>query len=233
MAMESPPKAPDHIPRWLAGAYGGLAISFAQIIGQSVGPKLADFITHGEWRNAMTLVLTAAFGIAVLMALGSVVAFFEDEQSRRKLFLMGVAAPALFAAAAPSVFTLIEHKVAEVVTISAAYAADKIEKPECNEREKFSIFDGLKLFFGASDEPRYRVIVGSFKTTEGAQSMADKINAQDSSLHALIGRKAPCNDYYAVVVSPYVPLAEAKRVQAKVLKLDSVDDAYLSPYEYR
>lgn len=231
MAMGPLPEAPDHIPRWLAGAFGGLAISIAQFIGQSSGPKLADFISHGEWQNSMNLVLTTIFGVAVLMALGSVVAFFEDEQLRRKLFFMGVAAPALFAAAAPSVFTLIERKVAELAPISVAYAAEK--NPVCNEQKYFTILDGLKLFFGAADEPRYRVIVGSFKTEDSAAAKAKQINDENPSFNAFAGKKAPCNDFYAVVVSRYVRFEEAKRIKAKVLKLNSVDDAYLSPLEDR
>ena len=231
MSLGGTPEAPDHVPRWLAGAYGGLAISIAQFIGQSSGPKLADFLTHGEWRNSVNLILTTIFGVAVLMALGSLVAFFEDEKLRRKLFLMGVAAPALFAAAAPSVFTLIDRHVASLSPISIAYASDK--SPECSPRTEFSIFDGLKLFFGAASEPRYRVIVGSYKNEQDAKKLADKITAEDPSFHAFVGRKAPCNDFYAVVVSQYLELTEAKRVLARVSKLKTVDDAYLSPYEDR
>lgn len=231
MSVGGTPEAPDHVPRWLAGAYGGLAISIAQFIGQNSGPKLADFLTHGEWRNSVNLILTTIFGVLVLMALGSLVAFFEDEKLRRKLFLMGVAAPALFAAAAPSVFTLIERKVANLSPISIAYAADK--SPDCSARSDFSMFDGLKLFFGASSEPRFRVIVGSYKNEQEAKKLADKISAEDPSLNAFVGRKAPCNEYFAVVVSRYLELTEAKRVLARVSKLKSVEDVYLSPYEDR
>jgi hypothetical protein len=231
MSVGEEPEAPDHIPRWLAGAYGGLAIAIAQFIGQNSGPKLADFLTHGEWLNSMNLILTTIFGVLVLMVLGSLVAFFENEKLRRKLFLMGVAAPALFAAAAPSVFTLINRQVAELSPISVAYAADKAT--DCNPRASFSILDGLKLFFGATGEPRYRVIVGSYKSEQEAQKLADKINTEDPSLNAFVGKKAPCNDYFAVVVSQYLELTDAKRVLARVSKLNSVDDAYLSPFEDR
>jgi hypothetical protein len=219
----------SHIPRWLAGASGGLAISIAQVVGQGHGPKLADFITHGEWRNAMTLILTTLFGITILMALGSLVALFEDEDSRRKLFLMGVAAPALFTAAMPSVFAVVERKVSELAPISTAQAA---ENTSCDQGGTLSWVDGLKLFFGA-DEPRYRVIVGSFKSPSDATALVAKVNTEDPSLHAFVAQPAPCNPYYAVVASPYLPAAEAKRVQDHVLKLESVSGAFLSPYRYR
>lgn len=163
------------------------------------------------------------------MALGSVVSFFEDEDSRRKLFFMGVAAPALFTAAMPSVFTLVERKVSELAPISTAQAA---ENPSCDQRGTLSWIDGVKLFFGA-DQPRYRVIVGSFKNPSDAAALVAKVNAEDPSLHAFVGQPAPCNPFYAVVVSPYLPAAEAKRVQDRVLQLDSVTGAYLSPYPYR
>jgi hypothetical protein len=216
----------SRIPRWLAGACGGFAVSIAQIIGQSYVPKFAFFVTHAEWQNVMTLMLTGIIGIIVLMALGSIVAFFEDEDSRRKLFLMGVAAPALFTAAMPSVFTFIESKVGELGLITMAQAA---EPPACDQGNNLTVLQGLKLFFGVN-QPRYRVVVGSFKNPNDAAELVAKVTAEDPSLHAFVGQPAPCNPYYAVVVSQPLPPDEAKRVQDKVLQLNSVTGAFLSPY---
>jgi hypothetical protein len=217
-----------HVPRWLAGACGGLAAAIAQIVGQNLGPKLADYVSHSETQNAMTLIDTAFFGIFVLMVLGSLVSFFEEEENRRKLFWMGVAAPALFTAAMPSVFGMIDRN-ASVAFISPAYAQNE---PSCDPRANLSFLDGVKLFFGAN-EPRYRVIVGSFKDPSDAAQLAAKVNAEDPTVHAFVGNPAPCNPYYAVVASPFLPAGAAKRAQDRVLQLNSVSGAFLSPYPYR
>jgi hypothetical protein len=222
----------DHfaaVPRWLAGACGGLALAGVQIIGQDCGPKVADFITHGEWQNAMTMMLTVIVGILVLMALGSIVALFRDEDSRHKLFLMGVAVPALFTAALPSVLPFVERKAEDHAAIAIAKAA---EPTSCDHQDDLTFVQGLILFFGA-DEPRYRVIVGSFKNPDDAGALVAKLDAEAPSIHAFVGQPAPCIPFYAVIVSQYLSANEAKRVQDKVMQLNSVTGAYLSPYPYR
>jgi hypothetical protein len=213
--------------RWLAGAAGGLAAAIAQIIGQNLGPKLADYMAHSEMTSAMTLIDTALFGIVVLMILDSLVAFFEEEENLRKLFWMGVAAPALFTAAMPSVFGVIERHT-ELAFISSAYAA---ENPSCDPQGNLTWIEGVKLFFGAS-EPRYRVVVGSFKDQIEAAKLVAKVNAEDPTVHAFVGQPAPCSPFYAVVASPYLPADEAKRAQERLLQLNSVSGAFLSPYRY-
>jgi hypothetical protein len=89
--------------------------------------------------------------------------------------------------------------------------------------------EGVKLFFGA-DEPRYRVVVGSFKNPEDATKLVEKINAADPTIHAFVAKPVLCNPFYAAVASQYLPPTEAKRVQERVLKLDGVEGAFLSPY---
>jgi hypothetical protein len=217
------------VPRWLAGACGGFAVAVAQIIGQNYGPKVADFITHGEWQNAMTMMLTVIMGILVLMALGSIVALFGDEDSRHKLFLMGVAVPALFTAAMPSVLTFVERKVEDHAAIAMAKAA---EPTLCDHQNDLTFVQGLMLFFGAN-EPRYRVIVGSFKNPDDAGALVAKLDAEAPSIHAFVGQPEPCNPFYAVIVSQYLPANEAKRIQDKVTQLNSVTGAYLSLYPFR
>jgi hypothetical protein len=79
------------------------------------------------------------------------------------------------------------------------------------------------------DFSNYRVVVGSFKNPTDAQALANKINDRDRSLGAIVGEKAPCNDFYPVIVGPQsTTLDMAKKVQEKVLMLDFVPGAFIS-----
>ncbi len=168
--------------------------------------------------------------------IGALVARFSHERSRRNLFWIGVGAPAILAALAPVAITAITSGSKSILghhgelLLSQAYASDG---DRCDQRSGFSLLQGAKTFFGVSDERRYYVVVGSFKNPNDAAKLVAKVNAEDPTIHAFVGNPAPCNPNYAVIASPLLPADEAKRVQDRVLKLDSVDGAFLSPYPYR
>jgi hypothetical protein len=211
-----------HLPRWLAGACGGIAACLAQCLGQNQAQTIAGYIGHAEWTNAGIQLMAIFIGLLILMALASLVAVFSNEQNRQKLFAMGVAVPALATTAFPGV----QH-FAQVFT--PAYAAESTQS-SCDQSGQITLGKGLKSFFGI-DDPRYRVVVGSFKKIDDAKALAAKVNADDPSAKATVGEKAPCNDFYPVAVGngDYFSVDQAKRLQSKVLQYDSVNGAYLSP----
>ena len=167
----------------------------------------------------------------LLMVAGALVGYFMQSrtQSRWTIFLAGTTATAIVTMALPGLRPLL-NKLADV-SISSAYAAE--DHLGCSaELNKVSFGEGLKAFFGL-DEPRYRVVVGSFKKPDDGSALVNKIKAADPTLQAFVGQKMPCNEYYPVIVSDYVKASEAKKIQEQVLKLDFIPGAYLSPYASR
>ena len=225
-----------HIPAWRSGAEGGFAFALVQIIGQ--GEKFADAFMSDDRVGLMEIVVMAILVLIGYPIIGALVARFSHETSRRNLFWLGVGAPAILAALAPIAITVITSggksilgHHGELLSVSTAYAGS--DDTQCDQKSSFSLLQGAKTFFGVGDERRYHVVVGSFKNPNDAAKLVAKVNAEDPTLHAFVGNPAPCNPYYGVIVSPFLPAAEAKRLQDRVLQLDSVDGAYLSPYPYR
>jgi hypothetical protein len=218
-----------HVPAWLAGALGGAVASLAQFIGGPANDCLAHFF-WGDWRDAMRLFAVFLFATSLLMLAGALVGFFVQSRTRSRwtIFLSGATATAIVTMALPGIKPLI-NKIAEV-TVSSAYASDDLTV--CSDTSarasSVSFGQGLKAFFGL-DEPRYRVVVGSFKNQGEGTSLANRIKSADPTLKAYVGERAPCNEYYPVIVSDYVSAPEAKRIQEKVLKLGFVAGAFLSP----
>jgi hypothetical protein len=214
----------EHLPRWLAGSCGGLAAALAKFVGQHadiVGREIAT----GSYVTAANYGIGYLFGTPFLMALGAMVVFFE-EKNRAKLFVMGIAAPALFTtlSSGKAVQTL-----ADYWSISSAYA--QAESIHITKNESVSVIEGIKLFLNITQpEPKYRVIVGSFKSQTEAALKAQAINVEAPRFKAFVGERMPNNEFYPVVVSDYLPLSQALKVQSNALKLKAVEGAYLSPY---
>ena len=71
---------------------------------------------------------------------------------------------------------------------------------------------GLKDFFGLTDAG-YRVVIGSVKKRMDAAAIINKVMSQDPSLKVSVGERAPCNDFYPVIVGPATnSLNEAKKI---------------------
>jgi hypothetical protein len=217
-----------HIPRWFAAACGGIATSAAQFVGQSQAPKLAGYVVRWELSNMGILFLTFIIGTAFFMLLGSLAGVFSSEESRAKLFWLGVGAPALFAVALPAAGSLID-KTKLSGLVAPAYAAESSVAP-CPDYRQLTLSKSLKSFFGL-DNPQYRVVVGSFKSDVDASLLAKQINDGTPSLKASVVGKAPCNDHYAVTVGDgaYFSLEKAKSLQSHALEVEGVTGAYLSP----
>jgi MFS family permease len=214
-----------HIPAWRCGAAGGAIAALGQFIGTTLLETWDHFIA-GETRAGLAQVGAFVIGAILMAVAGSVVAFFlqAKTQNRWALFLAGAAATSIATTALPGLAKL--AKRVEISPISTAYA--QAADGGCKVDFGYSVGDGLKQFFGL-DDSGYHVVVGSFKRYSDAQALVSKINSEDSSLKAAVGDKAPCNDYYAVIVGPTAStLDEAKKIQSKVLKLDSVPAAYIS-----
>ncbi len=217
----------DHLadmPKWRAGAWGGFASSLAQFIGTSSVETVSalfdtDFVFVMKSISAFGI---AAFGLGVL---GAIVGRFCSVTSRWTIFLAGASATAILTMAAPALKPLV--KMGEVSFISTANAATS---DNCNDRAGFTVAKGLKNFFGLND-PQYRVIIGSFKRAEDANAFARKVNDGSPELKAVVVGKAPCNDHYAVSAGngEYLAPSDAKKLQAKVLEVDGIAGAFLSP----
>jgi hypothetical protein len=158
----------------------------------------------------------------MLLFLGAFVAWISYESHRVKLAAIAVSAPALITTWAGGATSVTKFSLD---FIPSAYAAENVTRADGP-----SIVDGVKLFFGVGkDDSRYHVIVGSFKSTDEAASLVKKVKSEDPTLNVYVGARAPGNDHYPVVVGDYLPYPEALKLKDKVLKFNSVEDAYLSP----
>jgi hypothetical protein len=214
----------DHVPAWRAGAGGGAIAS----LGQFIGGTFNDAISHifsGEYRIAMTQFGSFLIGATIMALAGAVIAYFLQAKTKNRwtLFLAGAAFTSIGTTALPGINKLMKR--VDIAPISVAYGAT--DTTTCNE-PNFSILTGVKQFFGL-DETAYRVIAGSFKSRYEAEALANKINKEDPSLAAFVGERAPCNEFYPVIVGPPAStLEEAKKTESKALKLDSIPGAYIS-----
>lgn len=211
--------------RCAIGAIGGVAAVATKYLGQDHAYflRLLDLEQYIKINN---LWLGYYIMTPLLMFLGAVVAWAVDENNRLKLLAIAVAAPALITTWAGGA-TSSSKFAFELIGIAHA-------QPSPTNNVSVSVGESLKLWFGIGrDDQKYRVVAGSFKSPEEASILASKINAESPGLNAYVGQRAPGNPYYAVVVSGYLPYSEAKIVQEKVMKLNAVPDAYLSPFAGR
>ena len=212
------------MPRWLAGSFGGVAAAITKYLGQHHATVL-DLFVADKHAAVINYGLGYAVSTPLLMALGALVALFSTDKNRARLFVMGIAAPAL-------VTTISGGKAAQVVAdllpVSSAYA----QSPVPENPESVSIAQGLRLWFNLT-EPKYRVVVGSFKNKTEAALRAEVINKSAPDLGAFVGQKMPNNDFYPVIVGGFVPVSEALRIKERVLKSNLAQDAFLSNYPHR
>lgn len=91
----------------------------------------------------------------------------------------------------------------------------------------FSVDLALELGVG-SVEDKYWVVVGSFRDKREAQVFTDRANKESSELGAYVGIFNTATGYWPVIAG-YGTRNEALKIIEKVLKLESVTEAFLSP----
>jgi hypothetical protein len=232
----------EPIKRILVGLVSGVAASLVKYWTHDHTNVLA-MISKKDWDQVVSFALGYGVGLAVLMLLGGIAAWISKETDIRKLFFIGLSAPALFAAGIntpsgtpnqatpPPAELRIEPKkgtwwIDQFSLVSPAHADDD---EACIGDSSFT--KGLKTFFGMPQQKydRYRVIVWSTKDPKAAATKAKAVNAADPTLKASVGKRACDSEYYPVLVGDYLPLEEAKKLRDRASQLDAVDDPYLSP----
>ena len=216
----------DHITPKRAGALGGLFASGVQFWSNT----LDDFLTAAFSWDPIALKLGTSFiiGSVGYAFLGGLFAYFLQvrTQSRLALFLAGAMATTTGVNGIGPIVKVIRR--ADVSIISTAYAQEQRPSAACDNILNFTVLDGLSKFLGLSSSG-YRVVVGSFKRQSDALAFANKINAEDPTNGAFVGDRAPCNDFYPVVIGDTTPsLSEAKEIQAKLQKQEFGRNAYIS-----
>jgi hypothetical protein len=213
-----------HIPATASGAAGGAVAGLGQFIGTTLPDTLSSLFA-GELALSMIQFASFLIGTTMMAIAGAVVAFFlqSKTQSRWALFLAGAAATSIGTTALPGLAKLVKR--VDLAPITVAHAE---EQPTCDWQTKISLGRGLKEFFGL-DFANYRVVVGSFKNHSDAVALAKKINDKDRSFGAFVDEKAPCNEFYPVIVGPRsTTLEDAKRIQEKAFGLDFIPGAFVS-----
>lgn len=216
----------QHIPAAVAGGLGGATSSSAQFIGNKL-ETFSAFLLAGSYNEAGTVFSSFLIAAVALSVIGGVVGHFYQAKSKNRwtIFLAGAAATAIGTMALPGLKPL--FRISDLSPISIALAADEYD---CKPKPTLS--SEVRSFFNLDDK-RFRVVVGSFKRPEDANELAGRVNAEASDLKAFVGAPQPCNPYYAVVVSPYLPEAEARVYLERAMKLKSVSSAFLSAYPNR
>jgi SPOR domain len=222
----------EHISAKVSGAAGGATAGLGQFIGTTFNDTI-DHVFAGEVYAAMNQACAFLIGTTLMAVAGAVVAFFlqSKTQSRWALFLAGAAATSIGTTALPGLAKLVKRVDLDPISISYAQIPTPYMQPSepglCPSTS-VTISTSLRQFFGF-DDGAYRVVVGSFKNSADAQTLANKINAADNSFHAFVGPKAPGNDFFPVIVGPvFTTLDDAKRIQNRVLSLDFIPGAYIS-----
>lgn len=80
------------------------------------------------------------------------------------------------------------------------------------------------------DEQKFWVIVGSYTDKNSAAAHADRINNEDPSERAFVGKRRPDNEFYPVIVGNYVLRDEAVSLVERAIKLKSVREYGSAPY---
>jgi hypothetical protein len=213
-----------HVRPWLAGGCGGGFSSFAKFFGTT----LDDFLSAAFAWDFLAVKLFAGFllGLAGYAFCGGVIAYFLQARthSRWAWFLVAAMMTSAGGTALPGLNKL--ARLADVAPITTAYA-DEV-KAGCDNINNFTVWDGFIKFLGLSPSG-YRVVVGSFKNPSEALAFANRVNAENPSFEAFVGDRAPCNDYYPVVVGkPTDSLSKVKQLQSSVQKLEMGANAYIS-----
>jgi hypothetical protein len=220
-----------HILRLGMGALAGLTATLVKYWSHDHA-RVFEMILKQQNEEIVRFSMGYSIGLIVLVFLGCISAWIVHEYDFRKMFWVGLSAPSLFAAGIPPLPAYASVPVQttwiENIGISTANAADDMSS-RCVGDTAF--VKGFKTFFGVPSErgDRYVVIIGSYRQPERAQARARQINEQEPSLRARVGARACSSDYYPVIVGEPATPDEASKTLSRVLKLDIVEDAYLSP----
>jgi hypothetical protein len=228
----------DWSQRSIIGALGGAAAILSKYIAQ-------DHAFISQWSNIgdprySDILLGYAILTPILIFLGAVIAGCSDETNKLKLLALAVSAPALVTTWAGGA-TPREQRPAPPPTpgpagwelrfspVGTAFAADG-----SIHLAQGSIQRGVEAFFGAGKgEQRYWVIAGSFRDRAEAEDLARRINQQRPAMNAFVGKRAPNNEFYPVIVGNYVPLANATRLRDEISQVLGGEQAYLSAFPDR
>lgn len=218
------------------GALGGFAAAASKLLGfdQSVIAALLDNGFPEEAGAVKVLLLVHA---PLLIILGAIVAAVVDETVKLKLFAIGVSAPAVLTpwlANAPVVdLTERLNQNTAGLFISSAYADDD-DDPSAGTTATTS---GLGYIFGVAPEPRYRVVVGSYTSSDAAIAAAEKMKSEAPGIDIYVGEKRPGNDNYPIVVGGaqgFLPYSDAKALKSQIDAERNVffNGSYYSSYDF-
>jgi hypothetical protein len=221
------------------GGFAGVVAALVKYISHD-HPHILELIELDQQSKIPELMIGYAGGAVILFVLGAVAVWWSSEtDSLRKMFAIGLSAPALFASALPttapqgSIPVEADHKKASWIIeriISSAYAQQGSYKPDCIGDNAY--VKGFKLFLGMKENIQgYRVVIGSYLNPADAAAKVKAVNAEDPTLNASVGLRRCDNDYTpALVGPPIIPsLDDAKKLAAKANKLDVVSDVFISP----
>jgi SPOR domain len=231
--------------RCMIGSMGGLAAMLTKYLSQH-HDKIANLIENGQSDKAYAIIAGLGIVSAILMFLGGLIGWASREDIPLKLVTLGVSAPALVTTWAvtnqparevlppqsdqSSIFL---DTPAQGIFISSAHAAD-LRLSFAPPILAASVFDGVKEVLGIDRiEPRYWVIVASKTSRNGAQAVADKINREDPSMRAFVGKRQPNNSYFPVIVGDFNETSAAEYLKQRALNLNSINEAYLSDFADR
>ena len=227
------------LQRILIGAVGGFLAVLAKFIAQDQS-FVAHYASVGDPR-LNEIIWGYAIATPILVFIGAVVAGFTDEINKLKLLSMAVSAPALITTwaggiAAPPAANPSSHQLGPAgwnlpfSPVSTAFAGEAtIRVAELSTLQK-----GVDAFFGGGKgEQRYWVIVGASTDQETARALSQSINQQKPDMKAFVGKRAPGNNLYPVIVGDYVSQAEATRLQSAAAQLSGVTQPYLSMFPDR
>jgi hypothetical protein len=217
------------------GGFAGIVAALVKYISHDHA-HILQLIEMEQQSKIPQLMVGYLGGAAVLFTLGAVAVWWSSEiESIRKMFAIGLSAPALLAAAVPPTgqlpTILPEPKKAGWLieqVMPSAYAQQSNWTPDCIGDSAF--LKGFKLFWGQRENTvGYRVVVGSFLSPADAAAKAKAINAEDPSMNAKVGPRRCDNDYYPVVVGNVTSLEDAKKQATKANNLNSISDVFVSP----
>jgi hypothetical protein len=218
------------------GILAGFSTALVKYVSHDQG-HILELIEMDQISKVKTLAMGYVCGAGAFMVLGAIAGAMSMETDIRRIFFVGLSAPALLGTGLaannptplPAIVPAKGGWILEQV-ISTAYAQQQQSAaPDCIGDGPFA--KGFKLFFGWRDKiAAYRVVVASYKDPAKAAARAAQVNAEDASLKAQVGPRRCDNDYYPVYVGdPVSTLEAAKKLAAQAENLKSVEDAYISP----
>lgn len=223
-----------HIQRLCMGALAGFVASVVKYWSHD-HIKVVGYIEKQQMDQFMNFTLGYSLGLLVLVFLGSISSWIVKEEDFRKMFWVGLSAPALLAAGIPSQQApspIVKQGAFYLSPISAAHAQGNPNFNMATDCVGDSAFQkGWKTFWGVPQErsDTFHVVAGSFSDIAAAQAKAKQLNTVNPGLKARVGARSCSSAYYPVVIGDLLPPDEARKALARVIKDTGVEDAYLSP----